>query len=90
MPLVNIRASNIDQSAAFASIDGLSSGEVCVPNISLRERRKRLAIGVISGVMALGVLAILIVTGASRWSRLPLFFLFIGATSGFFQWRDKT
>jgi hypothetical protein len=31
-----------------------------------------------------------VATGVSRWWRLPLSFLFMGAASGFFQWRDKT
>ncbi len=64
--------------------------EVCIPNISPRERRKRLAGGVIMLVLGLAVLAVLMATGASRWWRLALFPLFAGAASGFFQWRDKT
>jgi hypothetical protein len=66
------------------------AGEVCVPNISTRERRKRLASGVIMFAISLAILAVLIATGASRWWRLALFPLFAGAASGFFQWRDKT
>lgn len=69
---------------------GSKTEEVCIPNISTRERRKRLAGGVIMFIITLVVLAILIATGASRWWRLALFPLFAGAASGFFQWRDKT
>jgi len=69
---------------------GSETGQVCIPNISTRERRKRLAGGVMVFVIALVVLAVLIVTGTSRWWRLALFPLFAGAASGFFQWRDKT
>jgi hypothetical protein len=65
-------------------------GEVCIPNISIRERRKRLAGGAIAFLIALGVLAIFLASGASVWWRLVLFPLFFGAASGFFQWRDKT
>ena len=65
-------------------------GEVCTPNISLPERRKRLAAGVIQFVLSLAILAALIATGADRWWRLTLFLMFWGAASGFFQWRDKT
>ncbi len=90
MSFVNEQTFHIDRSVALASIDSMSSSEICIPNISLRERRKRLAIGVVSFVLAIGVLIVLIATGADRWARLPLFFLFIGATSGYFQWRDKT
>jgi fatty acid desaturase len=64
--------------------------EVCIPNISTRERRKRLASGVIMFVISLAVLAALMAGGASRWWRLALFLLFASAASGFFQWRDKT
>ena len=64
--------------------------EACVPNISPRERVKRLIGGVIPFVFALAILAWLISTNADRLWRLPLFFLFVGAASGFFQWRDKT
>jgi fatty acid desaturase len=72
------------------SIDSSKINEVCIPNISTRERRKRLISGVIMFVITLAVLAALMVGGASRWWRLALFPLFAGAASGFFQWRDKT
>jgi hypothetical protein len=64
--------------------------EVCIANISPRERRKRLAAGVIQFAVGLAILVALIVTSADRWWRLPLALLFWGAASGFFQWRDKT
>ncbi len=66
------------------------SGEVCIANISTRERRKRLASGVIMFAIALLLLVALMATGASRWWRLVLFLPFAGAATGFFQWRDKT
>ncbi len=66
------------------------SGEVCLANISTRERRKRLASGAIMFIIALAVLAVLMAIGASQWWRLVLFLPFAGAASGFFQWRDKT
>lgn len=66
------------------------TGEICIANINLEERRKRLAGGVIAFVISLAVLAALMATGTSRWWRLALFPLFWGATVGFFQWRDKT
>ena len=66
------------------------SSEVCIANISTAERRKRLAMGGLTFVISLVSLAVLIATGVSRWWRLPLFLLFFGAASGFFQWRDKT
>jgi hypothetical protein len=83
-------ASGSSQDANQTPTGGLESGEVCIPNISPRERRKRLASGVIMFAISLTILAALIATGASRWWRLALFPLFAGAASGFFQWRDKT
>lgn len=65
-------------------------GEACVPNISPRERLKRLIGGVIPFVLALGILTWQISTDVDRLWRLPLFILFVSAASGFFQWRDKT
>jgi hypothetical protein len=64
--------------------------ETCIPNISLRERRKRLMSGVILLLVSLAVLAALIALGTVRWWRIALFPLFWGAAVGFFQWRDKT
>ncbi len=64
--------------------------DACVANISPRERLKRLAGGIIPFVIALAFLAALLVLHADRWWRLPLFILFMAATVGFFQWRDKT
>ena len=67
-----------------------AGGENCIANISPRERRKRLAAGVIQFVITLAIQAALIALGVDRWWRLPLMFMFWGAASGFFQWRDKT
>ncbi len=66
------------------------TGKVCIANISLKERRKRLTGGVISLVISVAVLAVLMAFGASRWWRLALLPLFASATVGFYQWRDKT
>jgi hypothetical protein len=66
------------------------TNKICIPNISLRERRKRLAGGAVAFIVSLAVLIVLLTTGADRWWRLMLFPLFAGAASGFFQWRDKT
>lgn len=64
--------------------------EICIPNISRRERRKRLVSGVILFGVGLAVLAALMTFGAERGWRLLLLPLFWGAALGFFQWRDKT
>ena len=78
------------QDAGQSPTGGSEIGEECSPNISPRERRKRLAGGVITFVISLAILAALIVTSVDRWWRLALLPLFWGAASGFFQWRDKT
>jgi hypothetical protein len=64
--------------------------EVCIPNISQKERLGRLASGVFAFVFSIAVLAVLMITGAERWWRLLLFLPLMGATVGFFQWQDKT
>ncbi len=64
--------------------------DVCIPNISTPERRKRLISGGVMLLISLVILAALMAFGASRWWRLVLLPLFAGAGSGFFQWRDKT
>lgn len=68
----------------------IEAGEVCIPNISPQERRKRLSFGVITFVITLVILGILLATGTSRWWRLALSPLFMSAATGYFQWRDKT
>ncbi len=85
-----IAKSEPNQDAGQSPIGGLEVDEICIPNISLRERRKRLAGGALSLIIALAFLAVLMAIGASPWWRLALFPLFAGAASGFFQWRDKT
>ncbi len=66
------------------------AGAICIPNISTRERRKRLASGVGALIIAVAILVVLMASGTSQWWRLVLFPLFFSAASGFFQWRDKT
>jgi hypothetical protein len=67
-----------------------SEGESCIANISPRERQRRLRFGLIQFVIALAILAVLMGLGVDHLWRLPLFLFFAGATTGFFQWRDKT
>ena len=66
------------------------AGTACIANISLAERRRRLAFGVVA--LALGVVAFaaLLFGGADRWWRLALVVLFYPAAVGYFQWRDRT
>jgi len=64
--------------------------DICIPNISLKERRKRLKSGLIFLAIGLAVLVVLLIAGISPWWRLGLFPFFAGSATGFFQWRDKT
>jgi hypothetical protein len=73
-----------------AGTDGAQHGEVCVANISLRERRQRLTGGFVQFGLGLAMLAVLLNTGRNRCWRLMLLPMFGGAAAGFFQWRDKT
>ncbi len=68
----------------------LDTAEKCIPNISPRERLKRLTGGAVMLAISLAALAALVGLGASRWWRLALLPLFAGAAVGYFQWRDKT
>lgn len=67
-----------------------TSAEVCIPNINMPERRKRLRFGIVAFAVALLALAVLLVTGADPIWRLLLFAPFAGAASGYFQWKDQT
>lgn len=60
------------------------------PNIGPRERRKRLAVGVVSLAVALAGLAALLLLEADRGWRLLLVLPLWGATLGFYQHREKT
>ncbi len=62
-----------------------SEGQVCIANISPRERQRRLIGGILLLIITLAILATLIALGVDRWWRLPLLLLFWGAATGFFQ-----
>ena len=64
--------------------------EVCIANISTDERRKRLLFGLVSLLAGLALLVLMIALGWHRLYRLALLPLFLGATYGYFQWREKT
>jgi len=72
------------------NIPEVPGGAVCIPNINTAERRKRLAFGLVELLVGLLILAVLLAFGVSRWWRLLLLPIYMGAASGFFQWRDRT
>lgn len=67
-----------------------SEGEVCIPNISPFERRKRLKFAIRQFIITLVILGVLIALGLNPLWRLPLFFMFSASTVSFFQVLDKT
>ena len=62
----------------------------CLPNINLAERRRRLTFGVVALALGIVALALLMLTGESRWWRVPLILLFYPAAIGYFQFADHT
>ena len=67
-----------------------NQAQICIANISTRERRRRLAGGVISLVISLVILALMLAAGEPGWWRVALVVTFWSAAVGYFQWRDRT
>ncbi|NJN79365.1 MAG: hypothetical protein HC797_02215 [Anaerolineales bacterium] len=78
---------NFDSPSAQENEGG---GEVCIANISPKERKKRLNFAIGQFVLAILILAILFFLDVNPLWRLPLFFMFAASATSFFQWRDKT
>ena len=73
-----------------SSEESESGGEVCIDNISPKERKKRLNFAIQNLVFTLVILAVLLFLDVNPLWRLPLFFMFAASSSSYFQWRDKT
>ena len=65
-------------------------GEVCIANISPKERKKRVRFAIRQLVTTLFVLVVLVVLGVNPLWRLLLFFMFSAATTSYIQSLDKT
>ena len=63
---------------------------VCIANIGPRERRKRLAFGVVLLVVGAGLAALLVGMETRRFWRLALFLPFWAGAIGVLQTREKT
>ena len=72
------------------SDDDQAIGEVCIANISPRERQLRRNFAITQFVIALVVLGGMIVLRLHPLWRLLLFFLFSASTVSYFQALDKT
>lgn len=69
---------------------GEEAGDFCIANISPVERKKRLQFGIYQLIASLVILAVLVMLDVNPLWRLPLFFLFAAAASGYFQAKEKT
>lgn len=65
-------------------------GEVCIANISPKERQKRKQFAVVQLFAALLVLGVLVGLDVDPQWRLLLFFMFSAATTSYVQALDKT
>jgi len=65
-------------------------GDVCIPNISPQERKKRARFAIGQFVITLFILSALIAFGVNPLWRLLLFFMFSAATTSYIQALDKT
>jgi hypothetical protein len=64
--------------------------DVCIANISPKERQKRLRFAIVQFALSIVILAVLLLFGVDKLWRLTLYFMFAASASSFFQWRDKT
>ncbi len=65
-------------------------GDVCVPNISPKERQLRKRFAIVQFMVTLAVLAVMLLLRVDPLWRLGLFFLFSAATTSYMQALDKT
>lgn len=79
-------SSNFDPS----SHNDEEAGEVCIPNISPKERKKRERFAIQNFLLTLIVLGALVAFDVNPLWRLPLFFMFSAATTSYVQSLDKT
>ena len=68
----------------------MSTGEVCVPNIGRKQRRVRWLGGAVAAAAAVGLLLVLVLTGAPRVWRLGVVIPAWFAALGFLQSKEQT
>ena len=86
MDIFYFAGSNLDPS----SNEDQGVGEVCIPNISPKERKKRVQFAVRYFLFTLVVLSMLIAFDVNPLWRLPLFFMFSAAATSYIQALEKT
>ena len=70
--------------------DGNEPADVCIANISPKERQMRKQFGMMQIFLGVVILAAMLLLGADKAWRLPLFFMFSAGASSIFQALDKT
>ena len=75
---------------SFSNSQEEETGDVCIPNISPKERQLRKRAGIVQFVFALIVLGVLVAFDMNPLWRLLLFFMFSAATTSYIQALDKT
>jgi hypothetical protein len=70
--------------------EGNEPADVCIANISPKERQMRKQFGIMQIIFGIVILAALLLLGADKAWRLPLFFMFAAGASSIFQALDKT
>ena len=65
-------------------------GGACIPNISPKEREKRVRFAIRYFIFTLVLLGALLALHVSPLWRLPLFFMFSASTTSYIQALDKT
>jgi hypothetical protein len=86
----NINAAYFSNLSTNSLTEDQKSGEVCIANISPRERQMRLQFAVWQFIITIVILVVLIALHLNPLWRLLLFFLFSASTSSFFQAHDET
>lgn len=84
--LVNFATGGFDH----PSHEDEEGSEVCIPNISPKERKKREQFAIRYFLFTLVVLGALVAFDVNPLWRLPLFFMFSAATTSYIQALDKT
>jgi len=72
------------------ALDGLGPAPACIPNIGPRERRKRMASGLVTFAIAAGLTVLLVALRADRLWRLVLLLPFWAGAVGVLQATGKT
>ena len=70
--------------------EGNEPADVCIANISPKERQKRMRFGIIQLVITFIIFAAMLYFGADKLWRLPLFAMFSSGAVSIFQALDKT